>query len=79
MMLYDHISSNKRKSIFLIALFFVIIGALGYAFGIYIGSVFIGLFFAIIFSLIMTLISFYSGDKMILSMSHAVIAEKKKW
>ena len=79
MMLYDHISSNKRKSIFLIALFFVIIGALGYAFGAYIGNLFVGLFFAIIFSLIMTLISFYSGDKMILSMSHAVIAEKKKY
>ncbi|MBI2107190.1 zinc metalloprotease HtpX, partial [Candidatus Woesearchaeota archaeon] len=70
-MLYDHISSNKRKSIFLIALFFVIIGALGYALGAYVGNIFIGLFFAIIFSVIMTLISFYSGDKMILSMSHA--------
>lgn len=79
MMLYDHISSNKRKSIFLIALFFVIIGALGYALGAYVGNIFIGLFFAIIFSVIMTLISFYSGDKMILSMSHAILADKKKY
>ena len=79
MMLYDHISSNKRKSIFLIALFFVIIGALGYALGAYIGDVFIGLSFAIILSIIMTLVSFYSGDKMILSMSHAIPADKKKY
>lgn len=79
MMLYDHISSNKRKSIFLIVLFFVIIGAIGYVFGFYVGNVFIGLSFAIIISLIMTLVSFYSGDKMILSMSHAFPADKKKY
>ncbi len=79
MMLYDHISSNKRKSILLIVLFFVIIGILGYALGAYIGNVFIGLSFAIILSVIMTLVSFYSGDKMILSMSHAIIADKKKY
>ena len=60
MMLYDQISSNKRKSIFLIALFFVIIGALGYALGAYIGNIFIGFSFAIILSVIMTLVSFYS-------------------
>jgi len=77
--LYDHISSNKRKSILLITLFFIIIGLLGYAFGLYFGDAFIGLGFAIIFSTIMILISFYSGDKMILSMSHAVPADKKKY
>ena len=77
--LYDRISSNKRKSILLITLFFIIIGFLGYAFGIYFGDPFIGLGFAIIFSTIMTLISFYSGDKMILRMSNAVPADIKKY
>lgn len=79
MNLYEHISSNKRKSILLIAIFFIIIGLLGYAFGFYIGDAFIGLGFAIAFSTIMTLISFYSGDKMILSMSHAIPADRKKY
>lgn len=79
MSLYEHISSNKRKSIFLISIFFVIIGFIGYTFGIYFGDVFIGLAFAIIFSTIMTLISFYSGDKMILGMSSAVPADRKKY
>lgn len=79
MNLYENISSNKRKSIFLITIFFIIIGFLGYAFGLYIGDAFIGLGFAIIFSIIMTLISFYSGDKMILGMSHAVPADRKKY
>ena len=77
--LYEHISSNKRKSILLVTIFFIIIGFLGYAFGLYIGDAFIGLGFAVIFSTIMTLISFYSGDRMILGMSSAVPADRKKY
>ncbi len=77
--LYEHISSNKRKSFLLITLFFVIIGILGYAFGLYFGNAFIGLAFAITFSTIMALVSFYSGDRMILGMSHAVPADRKKY
>lgn len=79
MNLYEHISSNKRKSILLISIFFIIIGFLGYAFGLYFGDAFIGLAFAIIISTIMTLISFYSGDKMILAMSNAQPADGKKY
>lgn len=77
--LYEQISSNKRKSILLITIFFIVIGFLGYSFGLYFGDAYIGLAFAIIFSTIMTLISFYSGDKMILAMSHAVPADRKKY
>ena len=79
MNLYENISSNKRKSIFLITIFFIIIGFLGYSFGLYLGDAFIGLGFAIIFSTIMTLISFYSGDKLILGMSSAVPADRKEY
>ena len=79
MNLYENISSNKRKSIFLITIFFIIIGLLGYAFGLYLGDAFIGLGFAIVFSTIMTLISFYSGDKLILGMSSAVPADRKEY
>ena len=77
--LYEYISSNKRKSIMLIILFFIIVGFLGYAFGLYFGDAYIGLAFAIVFSAIMTLISFYSGDKIILRMSHAVPADRRKY
>ena len=77
--LYENISSNKRKSIFLIFIFFVIIGILGYIFGIYIGDIFIGFGFAIIISTIMTVVSFYSGDSMILKMSSAVEADRKQY
>ena len=77
--LYEHISWNKRKSVFLIIVFFIIIGLLGYSFGLYLGDVFIGIGIAIVFSTIMTLIGLYSGDRMILSMSHAVEADRKKY
>ncbi|MDP3766235.1 MAG: M48 family metallopeptidase [Nanoarchaeota archaeon] len=77
--LYNNISSNKRKSILLICIFFAIIIVLGYTFGLYFGDVFIGLAFAIVFSTIMALISFYSGDKLILKMSHAIPAGKKEY
>ena len=77
--LYDNISSNKRKSILLVFFFFIIIGLLGYSFGIFFGNVFIGVAFAIILSTIMILISYYSGDRIILRMSHAVPADKRKY
>lgn len=79
MSLYENISSNKRKSIFLITLFFIIITALGYFFGFYIGDIFIGVFVAVLISIVMVLISYYSGDKLILKMSHAVPADRKKY
>ena len=77
--LYENISWNKKKSIFLIVIFFIIIGFLGYSFGLYFGDIFIGIGIAIIFSTIMTLVGIYSGDRMILSMSHAAEADRKKY
>lgn len=77
--LYEHISSNKKRSALLIILFFIIIGLLGYAFGVYLGDTFIGIGVAIIISIIMTLVSLYSGDKIILKMSHAVEADRRKY
>ena len=77
--LYDHISSNKRKSMLLIAVFLIIIGLLGYALGVYFGYPFLGLGFALILSIILILMGFYSGDKILLEMSHAVPADRKKY
>ncbi|MBI2654996.1 M48 family metallopeptidase [Candidatus Woesearchaeota archaeon] len=77
--LYENISWNKKKSIFLIVIFFIIIGFLGYSFGLYFGDIFIGIGVAIVFSTVMTLIGLYSGEKMILSMSHAAEADRKKY
>ena len=79
MNLYESISSNKRKSIFLISVFFIVIGFLGYVFGLYFGSVSVGIYFAIVISIIMTFIGYYGGDNIILKMSHAIEADKKQY
>ena len=76
---YDEIPSNKWKSVFLLFIFLVLISSLGLAFGAYIGSIEIGLILAGIITVFMILVGYYAGDNAILSMSHAVPAEKEKY
>jgi len=69
--MYNQIDSNKRKTVFLIAIFIIIILAIGYFLGYYLqygnGMVLI----ALIISLLMTTISYYSGDKIALASTGA--------
>lgn len=69
--MYNQIDSNKRKTWLLIAIFIVIISALGWFVG-YATDYGNGLFvFAIIFSIVMSLFGYYSGDKVALLVSGA--------
>src|SRR3989344_4304270 len=79
MNLYEHISSNKRKSVILVILFFAIIVSLGYFLGFFIGNALIGIAAAVAVSISMVLMSYFSGDRLILKMSHAVEADRKKF
>ncbi|MEK6952786.1 MAG: M48 family metalloprotease [Nanoarchaeota archaeon] len=74
--IYNEISTNKRNSVLLVSLFFVAIILLGFVFGYIFFDPYLGLFFAFFISLIFTLISYYSGDKMILAMTGAKEARK---
>jgi heat shock protein HtpX len=76
---FDEVRKNKTRSLLLISFFIVLIGLLGAAFGIYIGSVTAGVVLAMIISIIYSLIGFYSGNKMILSMSGAREVTKKEY
>jgi heat shock protein HtpX len=78
-LLFDEVRKNKTRSVFLMAFFIIIIGALGALIGIYIGSAYIGLSFAIIFSIIYSLVGYYAGGSMILAMSGAREATKKEF
>jgi len=78
-MIYDEISSNKRKSILLISIFIIVIIILGYLIGFYIGNVILGPIMAFLISIIFILISYFAGDKLILSMSHAKEVNKKDY
>jgi heat shock protein HtpX len=67
---YTEIARNKRQSWLLIAIFLVIISALGYLFSVVYDNLAI-LYFAVGFSLFSTWISYYFSDSITLSMSHA--------
>lgn len=71
--MYSEISSNKRKSVLLATIFIALIIFLGWIFDqIYGGGrSYSGLIIAVALSLIMTVISFFSGDKIALSISGA--------
>lgn len=69
--MYSQIDSNKHKTILLIAIFIAIITAIGWFLGYYMqygsGTVFV----ALAISLIMTLVSYYNGDKIALASTGA--------
>ncbi|MFH1583231.1 MAG: M48 family metallopeptidase [Candidatus Falkowbacteria bacterium] len=68
--LYTHIDSNKRKTWLLISCFFVAIILIGYVFSYALDDSAI-LYFAVIFSVIMSFISYWWSDKIVLAMSSA--------
>jgi len=76
---YERINQNKTSSVILIVLFFIIISALGYLFGVYFRFPIFGLAFAFIISTAMALFSFYDGDSVALSLSGAKAATKKQY
>lgn len=76
-MVYDQISANKYKTWFLISLFSVVIILLGYAFGLWMGDVFSGVFLAVIVSTVMTLVGYFQGDSVALAASGAQPIEKQ--
>ncbi len=70
--MYSEISSNKRKSILLMMIFIAVIIALGWVFDQLYGSGgYTGIVFAIFIALLMTAISFFSGDKIALTATGA--------
>lgn len=75
-MMYTQIDANKRKTSLLIILFIAIILLIGWLFGEYTGRGYAPLIPAGIFSVLMTLGSYYSGDKIALAASGARRIEK---
>jgi len=69
--MYEQIASNKRKTWMLIILFIIIITVIGYVAGIITETGQSFLIFALVFSIIITLISYFSADRVALSVSGA--------
>lgn len=69
--MYSQITANKRKTWVLIAIFTAVVLSAGYAFGVSSGSRYGGLVFAGILSAVMTLTSYFAGDKVALAAAGA--------
>jgi heat shock protein HtpX len=76
--LYTEYDRNVRKTWFLMALFLVLIVALGYSVSYYYSNPNI-LYFAIIFSVLMNVVSYWYSDKIVLSISGAKEAKKDEF
>ena len=78
-MLYDRIASNVRKSWALIFFFVLIVAGVGWAFGAYLGVGYWGVAIAVGISILMTWGSYFSSDKIALSMSRAKPADETQY
>jgi heat shock protein HtpX len=76
-MIYEHILSNKAKSYVLFSLIVALVIFLGFVIGSIYGNGYAGIILAAVIAVIYALISYYSGDKIALAVSHAVPANKK--
>ncbi len=67
--MYNQIEANKRRSVFLIVFFFLFIIGLGYLLGLYNGDYYSTIVLAALISVVMTLVSYFKGDSIALSLS----------
>ena len=74
--MYKQIQANKRKTIILIIIFFLVVIGLGWFFGIQQGYGYGVFVFAVLFSIISALVSYFKGDKIALKTSGAEKIEK---
>jgi len=75
--MYNQIDSNKRKSWFLMAIFILVIIALGWVWGQYYDGGYFTVILATIFAMSMSLVSFYAGDKIALASAGAKAIKKE--
>jgi heat shock protein HtpX len=68
---YEQIASNKRKTVLLIFGAIVLLGAVGYALGLWAGSGVYGLVGAVALAIVLSLGSFFGGDRLVLASTRA--------
>jgi heat shock protein HtpX len=76
---YEQISANKRKSIFLILLFVGLLTLVGAAFVFFLKGGVAGLIIVAIIVITGSVISYYNSDKVALAMSHAKPADPREY
>ncbi|MGI0141884.1 MAG: M48 family metallopeptidase [Candidatus Micrarchaeales archaeon] len=76
---FDEIARNKLKSVLLLGIFTAFFVAIIYLFVIFLGGGPFALIIALIIVLIYGLITYYTGDKLVLAVSHAKEADRTKY
>ena len=69
--MYEQIAANKRKTVVLIAASILLLGAVGYVIGLFYASGPVGLVGAVALAIVMSLVSYFSGDRMVLASTRA--------
>jgi heat shock protein HtpX len=69
--LYEQIAANKRKTFLLIFGAIVLLGAVGYVLGLFYASGVVGLVGAVALALVLSLVSFFRGDRIVLASTRA--------
>jgi len=77
--MYSQISSNRRNTVFLFVAFIILVLVIGYVLNFIFAEGYLFVIFAAIIAISMSLISFFSGDKIVLSMTRAKEADKQKY
>lgn len=75
--MYSQINANKRKTAILIALFMIFIISIGWFLNYYFGYGYQSVVIAFIISIVMSLLSYYQGDKIALKLSGAKLIAKE--
>lgn len=73
--MYSQVAANKRKTLFIMSLFVLIIGAVGYGYGLYIGD-FRSLYVIFGFALIYSFISYFVSSRVALAVNGAKPIQK---
>jgi heat shock protein HtpX len=68
---YEQIAANRRKTVVLIAGAIVLLGAVGYVLGLLYASGPVGMVGALALALVMSLVSYFSGDRIVLASTRA--------
>ncbi|HEY3214387.1 MAG TPA: M48 family metalloprotease [Actinomycetota bacterium] len=69
--MYEQIAANKRKTVLLIFGAIVLLGAVGYVLGLWYGSGIYGLVGAVALAVVLSLGSFFGGDRLVLASTRA--------
>ena len=73
--MYSQIAANKRKTILIMSIFILVIGAIGYAYGLYVGN-FDSVYLILGFALIYTLVSYFASARVALAVNGAKEIQK---